>query len=330
MNVYNVVWADDEIDELYDDFTKEELASEGINIVGIAHDGRELEKLLEQPESIDAIIVDANFNETDKPIESERDKSGLDYARNLYLMRFNKSIPMFIYTNRTEELLRDIYKDNPAFLKDFPRHSRWFIKSSADETKEMYKAIKNAVDERKSTSFIIRNRYSDELNAASLIDETKTFINDFLVLEYENGLDTMDEPFIKVRRVIEKMFSLCEELNIIPPISEDINGTANYFYFKQYSQKKGKDYIKEYEMLDETIMPMPLARSLKYIVDIVQDGAHSKDGLKLEVDKYFKRTKDTFLLRAVVHILIDCIRWFALTALVHQNIELNKNLWGKV
>lgn len=76
---------------------------------------------------------------------------------------------------------------------------------------------------------------------------------------------------------------------------------------------------------------MPIARSLKYIVDIVQDGAHSKDGLKLEVDKYFKNTKDIFLLRSVAHLLIDCLRWFALTVLNHQDKEINAiSLWEKI
>ena len=62
MNVYNIIWADDEIDDILDDFTIQDLEAKGFNIVGIAHDGEELEALLDRPELIDAIIVDANFN----------------------------------------------------------------------------------------------------------------------------------------------------------------------------------------------------------------------------------------------------------------------------
>ena len=331
MNVYNIVWADDEIDDILTEYVVDDLKNAGISIIGIAHDGRELESVLSDIANIDAIIVDANFNETSKPIESERDKSGLDYARSLYIHKLNRSIPMFIYTNRTEEMLRDMFRDNPAFFEDFPRHKRWFSKNSQNEQDEMINAIKKEVDERKTTAFVIRNRYREELNAAYLNEEIYVFVYDFLIREYDNTLSEMDEPFIKVRRSLEKMFSICEKWNIIPPVSEDMNGTANYFFYKQYSKKEGKVYVKEYEMLNKTIMPMPLARSLKYIVDIVQDGAHSKDGLKLDVDKYFKKTKDTFLLRSVVHILIDCLRWFALTILNYQDEEINAlSLWEKI
>ena len=49
MNVYNIVWADDEIDDLLDSETITELESKGFKIVGQAHDGEELEALLNKP-----------------------------------------------------------------------------------------------------------------------------------------------------------------------------------------------------------------------------------------------------------------------------------------
>ena len=97
MNVYNIVWADDEIDDLLDSETITELESKGFKIVGQAHDGEELEALLNKPEMIDAVIVDANFNESDVEIGSERDTSGLDYARSLYTHKLKKSIPFFLH-----------------------------------------------------------------------------------------------------------------------------------------------------------------------------------------------------------------------------------------
>ena len=186
MNVYNIVWADDEIDDLLDSETITELESKGFKIVGQAHDGEELEALLNKPEMIDAVIVDANFNESDVEIGSERDTSGLDYARSLYTHKLKKSIPFFLFTNRSDELLKDIYKHNPKFLEDFPRHKRWFNKSGQGEYDEMFEEVKNTVEEMKSTSFIVRNRYQYELNAASLFSGTSEFIFDFLVHDHIN------------------------------------------------------------------------------------------------------------------------------------------------
>lgn len=328
-NVYNIVWADDEIDELLDSETIAELESKGFKIVGQAHDGEELEVLLKKPEMIDAVIVDANFNESDVEIRSERDTSGLDYARGLYNLTLRQSIPFFLFTNRSDELLRDIYQHNPRFLEDFPRHKRWFNKSGQGEYDEMFEAIRQAVDEKKSASFVIRNRYRYELNAAHLLNGTYEFIFEFLVRDYENTLEDIKEPFVSVRRSIEKIFGLCEKIGIIPPISDNTNGTANYFLHNKYIVKDGTGKgTPLYEMLEGNIMPKPLAISLKYIVDVTQDGSHSKNEMKLKVDEYFEETKDLLLLRSVVYILMDVLKWFALTAVAHKDSEQNsQTLW---
>ena len=331
-NVYNIVWADDEIDDILDSDTISELEADGFNIVGQAHDGEELERLLKTPEMVDAVIVDANFNESDTNIGSERDTSGLDYARSLYIHNLKKKIPFFLFTGRSDELLREIYKHNPKFLEDFPRHKRWFSKNGKGEYNEMLEAIKQAVEEQNSASFIIRNRYQQELNAASLLSDSGTdeFLFNFLIHEYENSLGLMQEPFISVRRSIENIFGACEKLNLIPPISNNTNGVVGYFLHNKYrviDPTTGK-YNYLYEMLGDDIMPKPLAHSLKYIVDITQDGAHSKNEMRLNVYEYFERTKDVFMLRSVVYILIDIIRWFAKTALLHNDTEINElTLW---
>lgn len=332
MNVYNIVWADDEIDELLDSETIDELESKGFKIVGQAHDGEELKKLLRQPEMIDAVIVDANFNESDVEIGSERDTSGLDYARGLYLHDLKQSIPFFLFTNRSDEMLRDIYKHNPKFLEDFPRHKRWFNKSGQGEYDEMFEAIKQTIEEYKSPSFIVRNRYQYELNAASLFNGTDEFIFDFLLRDYNNTLEEIKEPFVSVRRSIEKIFGQCEKLNLIPPVSDNTNGTAAYFLHNKYRVKDSSNKsLYPYVMLGGDIMDKPLAKALNYIVDITQDGSHSKNEMKLKVDEYFEQTKDTLLLRSVVYILIDLIKWFAKTAINHQDIEVNElTLWKKI
>ena len=46
MNVYNIVWADDEIDDFLDEDYENDLREMGFNIIGKAHDGIELENIL--------------------------------------------------------------------------------------------------------------------------------------------------------------------------------------------------------------------------------------------------------------------------------------------
>lgn len=331
MNVYNIVWADDEIDIFLDNDYEEDLLDIGIKIIGKARNGIELEKCLEKENKIDAIIVDANFNETTQTTSSERDISGLVYARSLYLHKLEKKVPFFLFTNRTDELLKEITKDNPSFLDDFPRHKRWFSKYHREERDEMFTAIKDEVDKLNSPNFIVRNRYEYELNAANMINGAHDFVFEFLVKDLEGKLDEMVEPFVRQRRIIEKLFGLCEEWKIIPPISDDTNGTANYFLHNSYCPKQTSGIRQElYRMSGGDIMPKPLAQSLSYIVNVTQDGSHSKEKLKLKVDRYFEKTKDTLLLRSVSYILIDIIKWFVITLLQHQDKEVNEAvLWAK-
>lgn len=331
MNVYNIVWADDEIDDFLDENFEGSLSVKGFNIVGKAHDGLELESLLDKIDLVDAVIVDANFNESSGITNSERDISGLTYSRGLYIHKLKRKIPFFLYTNRTEELLREITKDNPSFLEDFPRHERWFAKYLLEEKNEMLEAIKSEIEKRNSPSFIIRNRYKDELAAASVFDGVNEFILDFLLRDYTNTLYEMVEPFVQIRRAIEKMFAMCEKLKLIPPISDDINGTAGYFLRNKYSKKAndGK-WVPIYQMTGSDLMAKPLAQSLSYIVDITQDASHSKGKLTLKVDEYFNKTSDILLLRSVAYILIDCIKWFTVTAIAHRDIDVNElTLWEK-
>lgn len=321
-NVYNIIWADDEIDMLIDEREIESLKEKGFNLLGVARNGIELKQLMKDNNTIDAVIVDANFNETDTRIISERDTSGLTYARSLY-QHYDKKMPFFLYTGRSEELLKDIYQYNQAFLADFPRHERWFSKNHREEYDKMLDKIKQVVDEVNSPRFILRNRYALELRAASLFDAEDTIL-DFLVHDYTNTLVEIVEPFVIIRRITECLFDQCARLKLIPPINDNINGTSKYFKFSEYK----KDKVILYRMLGTPLMPKPMAVALDYMVDITQDASHSKDGLKYKVDEYYKQTNDVMLLRSVAYILIDVIKWFAITALAHNDKEINEaTLW---
>ena len=142
----------------------------------------------------------------------------------------------------------------------------------------------------------------------------------------------MRGPFATARKIVEQIFGQCEKEKLIPPISDDINGTGNYFLRKLYSpyDEKLKKRIDLYNMKDE-IIPKQLSQSLLYFLEMTQDGAHRKSKLSLKVDEYFINTKDVLLLRSVLFILIDLIKWFIETWRAHQDSDVNEIvLWEKV
>lgn len=333
-NVYNIVWADDEIDAILDEELLACLKEQGIYIVGKAHDGQELETILDQSNHVDAVIVDANFNATDKTTSSERDTSGLISAMGLYLYKYKKEIPFFLITSRSDSMLKEIYKHNKNFETTFPRHKRWFIKNDSDEFNDMLNEMKKAVEETRTPKFIITNRYRDEINASKFVDDiTYKFVLEFLIKDYMGVLITIDEPFVKMRKTVERIFTKCQNWNLIPPIGNDVNGTAGYFLHENYRiqiSETPKEYKYIYVM-DIPIMEKPLAKAFDNMVDIIQDASHNKEGLKYKVDEYYSKTKDTLFLKSTMYILIDFIKWFASTSLIHHDREQNaKELWTKV
>ena len=314
-NVYNIVWADDEIDDLLDKDTIDELESKGFKIVGLAHDGEELESFLSKPEMVDAVIVDANFNESDVKIGSERDTSGLDYARGLYLHTLKKSIPFFLFTNRSDELLREIYKNNPKFLEDFPRHKRWFNKSGQGEYRDLFEAIRTQVEEINSPYFVIRNKYRKEFEAAKLIPNAENLLFKGIQSEETNVLsdEAVADSFTPVRMICERIIDQCQEHGFIPYISS-LNSVCDFLCQKEVEGFK----------LTTPIMHKTLLRSLEFFLSVTQDGSHDKSSLPLEVVDYVRRRNNNNLYRAVLYIAMDLLLWYK--DLIDNNPE-PKDLW---
>jgi len=323
MNVYNIVWADDEIDFILNEDHVLDLEEQGFRIVGKAHNGQQLRSLLDCPDRIDAVIVDANFNETNSPVVNERATSGFDCARSLYIDKLNKQVPFFLFTNRSDELLKKNYEFNPIVLeKDFPRRVRWFKKSEGE--KDLLEAIKKAVDEKRTPSFIVRNKFREILDAAEehLNKDSANFLYEFLICDNINSFENLKEPFFQSRLIIEQLYLKLESLSLIPPISNDTNGTTHYLRTGDYGTRQ-KDKIKIIYKCREELFPKPVSLGLKYIVDILQDAAHKKKGLKLQVDDYYSETKDSLLLRSVVYLLIDIIKQFATIEKKNKDTEIN-------
>lgn len=316
MNVYNLVWADDEIDDILDSETITELESQGFKIVGLAHDGEELEELLKKPEMVDAVIVDANFNESDVEIRCERDTSGLDYARSIYLHTLKQRIPFFLFTSRNDEMLKDIYKHNPKFLDDFPRHKRWFNKSVPSEYDEMFKAIKETVEEKKSPYFILRNKFSAEFEAAKHIHNAENLLYRGLLEELTDftSNDAIIESFNPVRMLCENIIDKCQERGYIPYLSS-LNSICDFLEHKEVEGFK----------LTTSIMHKTLIHSLDYFLSITQDGSHDKSGLPLEVIDYVRFRHNKSLYRSILYIAMDLLLWYK------ELIENNPNpegLWS--
>lgn len=312
--VYNIVWADDEIDALVDRY-EERFSDNGFRIIGKAHDGKELKALLsETTHKTDAVIIDANFQAASSDGElSERDIPGLDFAYSLYAFTYEREIPFFLFTQRSDEMLREQLVNKPDFFKDFKRHEHWFKKNDEDELEEMFEAIKKDVDYKRSDAFIVRNKYRKEFEAATLIDDAETNLEKGLLFLYDDNTwkDTQDY-FNPARKIVERIVKKCVMMNILPPKITLNNASKLFSGFE----------TDNHEALKVEVMPRALAESLHHFLKITQDGSHDANYMGLGVDKYVRDTKNINLYRSILYIAMDLLLWYKDVA---EKYKENKN-----
>lgn len=311
-NVYNIIWADDDIDALEKRYERR-FNDNHLFIIGRAHNGEELERVLsEKINYVDAVIVDANFNESEVSVDDERDTSGLTFAR-VHLLKKYPSIPFFLFTQRADELIKEKFRNTPKFLNEFPRHKRWFMKNDDDELQEMFESIVNEVNYRNSDQFRIRNKYKKEFAAAKLIEDAERNLEKGLLYLYEDdSWGNVQDFFNPARKIVERIFANCMDLKILPP-KTSLNNASRYF-----SNTLNDNHIR----LKEEVMPRTLAESLYYFLKITQDGSHDENDMGLGVDKYVRENHNINLYRTILYIVMDLLIWYDKVSEKYKNNQL--------
>lgn len=288
--VFNIIWLDDEIDSLYRKH-KGELLDKGINVLGKgAQNVKEFESQMQKFRYVvDAVVTDANFNLKDK-----NDCDGLiDISYLIKKYNNERSIPFLVFTGR-DNLHHIVHEKTIGQFDE--------IISKLDERgiETLIDKIKAFVLKVNSKEFRIHNKYSKELEAASLITGNEESLMNALLYEYSEDWKNTKEYFNPMRNVVESIFSACKRDGIIPDVGE-LNQISRFLYDDEH-----ETYVKCQE-----IMPKPLARGLWYFLNITQDGSHTKDDLQLKVREYVRETQNINLFRSVLYIAMDICLWYA-------------------
>lgn len=293
-NVYNVIWADDEIDSYRrDDTVIKILRSKHIQLLDYAHTSTELkEKLNEWEDMVDAVITDGNFDKK-KTVDIIRSTSGISDVLS-FISDFNRKrfIPFFLYTGK-KALMKEKFTDGE--LDYFEKRDRIFEKGSLSK---MLERIKEDVDYINSPQFRIRNKYAKEFEAATKIqDATENLERGLLYIYEDESWENTQDYFNPARKIVERIISSCSEMNILPPhVSLNIASKIFSGINCGYSLKR-------------PLMEKPLAESLHFFLKMTQDGSHDTDDLQLNVDKYVRDTKNTNLYLSILHIAMDLLLW---------------------
>lgn len=294
-NVYNVIWADDEIDSLRrDNSVVSVMESQNVKLLDFAHTSSELKEILaEKEDMVDAVITDGNFDKKRRINFNDRSTSGISDVLT-FISEFNRKriIPFFLYSGK-KKLLKEKFTDGE--LDYFEQRGRIFEKGNLDK---MLIKIKEEVDYINSTQFRIRNKYAKEFEAAKLIEGATENIERALLYLYEDcsWKDTQDY-FNPARKIVERIIDSCIEMNLLPPhISLNT------------AQKILQGALSDYS-ISVPLMEKPLAESLRFFLSITQDGSHDANDLQLGVDQYVRQNQNVNLYLSILHIAMDLLLW---------------------
>ena len=306
--VYNIIWADDDIATLEKD---EEIRSlfldKGICLLKGVTTSERLRQALDMfKDKVDAVIIDANYSRDEVDYLQDDDISGLIHSATLVeLYNVKREIPFFLYTARKGKLSNLCKNQELAY---FSNNKRIFLKG---EIKPLIDNLIQAVEHIQSIEFRVHKQYAETLDIAKNISpECSDLLWDFLLNEARDiTLKRTELMFNDLRNILEKVVSLCREYEIIPDEVKTLNN------FKHYWSNK----LDKIEWIGPTqcpktikgvpIMPKAMSATLWNFIDILQDGSHSTEELRLFVREYVTDTKKPFLFRTAMYQTLDILRW---------------------
>lgn len=303
VNVYNVIWADDECDTLKKDASIRKLFDDKkIEVLSHVATSEELKDAIERyKDRIDAVIVDGNFTKEKVEYVEPTDISGLIHTLSfIELFNAKRDIPFFLYTAR-KVLLQEICKNGE--LDYFLNNNRIIQKGNIGELGD--KIIKD-VDHIHSIEFMVKKKYQSLINIAKEVDEQcADNLHQFLLDEArDKNFDRSVDLFNNLRDILEKVQDLCKDNQIIPAEVNSLND-FKYFWGWKGLQRDGKTYKPK-----EGLLPKPIAHTIQQLIDITQDGSHKRQDLNLHVSEYATAAKSPFLFRACLYLVMDILRWY--------------------
>lgn len=250
----------------------------------------EMEKATYSP---DAIIVDAI-------VDSVRDRyKGL---RELLSKVRSEDIPVYVYTDVEEQLLKDDLYDSEY---QYIMAGRYYLRSGDASIEKLVRHLRDELDGEDNLDAQIRGEFVREFAAAEWLEQKFPKLN--LVSALTFSLSQPNKSFTTLRGVLNSLYKAV--------MIEISNGS-------------GLDQVKSVGMLPQLlregkyahnnqvvfvvkgdIMPLPLAVSLCYASQIVNGAVHEEDVEKMDVKGYLSQIRSEHLAYSVIRIVMDFILW---------------------
>lgn len=313
--IYQIIWADDEIDALLDENGVELLTEQHVEVVKCNNAAMLEEKLKSVSYRIDAVIVDANFTAKDFTPSDETIVSGL--RKSMMLIGEYKYLPFYLYTQRVN-LFDLVDRDDLSYFED---NDAIFYKGNG--LQPLLERIKSDVDKRNNVDFQVDNQYKKEFEYFQIFDKlcnakSHDLIRKLLIQSREGSLAGTEQYFNRFRiEILDNMNAVAARFGVVPE-----NLSLNDF--SKFLCSKAEKY-----KLNEEVLPKPLHMLIQFIVRIVQDGSHKSPNLQYGVYQFVSESKDTLIIKSLVFSIIELVSWFIPYLAMHMDKQQNLENWSK-
>jgi cold shock CspA family protein len=326
---YNILWIDDQHEKMMS--FKVDAASEGIILNSFKSSEEGLDFLEKNIKRFDGIILDAKFFKSKSQEEGTEDYKGLwEALKKIEVLKEKKHLPYFILSGQSEIEKNDIIQQDLSKL---------YKKSNPQDIDRLFKDIKEAADQLPDLQ--LKHKYQRVLEVYDkkyLDDKSYFLVFDLLkCLDESDFINTMDDEFNKIRKVLEAAFYACNKRGILH--DECIkNGEVNQTWSSRFLSGM------EVKLDDGTIIksskthfPQIISRHVKYLIEITGSGSHYENPdqnpekvSKVNLRQLRSKVNSPYLFKSLVFQLLDVIIW--LKAYLDENPDLQKNrsYWNEI
>jgi hypothetical protein len=310
MKHYNILWIDDKFHEMIDFQILAE--SESILLQGFKSFEEGFAELEKSNKNFDAILLDGIFFEKRDQESGTEDEIALGAAiARINELKSIKNYPWFVlsgqeqFTNTKNSLLSANKK-------------RCFDKTNPADIYDLFKLIKLESDNEKETTLKHKYYRAFELCSSKYIGEDNVSSLLYLLLDVEKHQENQNskEKLNAIRKIIESIFDVFYKIGILPAEIARGNGSIN----------KSGDFLaglnKQYKYNEQILHPV-IAHQLISILELTQDGSHSRGELRLGVDDFIKIQNTSYLFNSIVFQLLDIMIWCKSYFDNHQNASNN-------
>lgn len=308
-SVYSVIWADDECLTLKEDKMVRKIFDEkNIEVLDWVTTSDNLKHAIERyKDKVDAVIVDGNFSKEPLDYVKNDDFSGLIHTITFIdLFNVRRDIPFFLYTSKKVKI-QEIFLNGE--IDYFLTTDRLIQKGEIVTLAE--KIIKD-VEHIQSEEYRVKKKNKELLAFAKQISPNiEESLLSFLLNEARDITFKRTElMFNDLRNIMEKVVTICRDYQIVPDEIQSLND-FKYYWAEKYTKIEWDNGLQQHPIkIDKRpLMHKAMTVSLWTFIDILQDGSHSTDSLRLFIREYVMDTKRPYLFRTCLYQTLDILRW---------------------